>query len=301
VALIGVYTSINYLCPICSNHHGCKIQANNCVFCLRGMGQHDAPRGYRFLKLLRNGMGGLFVPDDGHDNSNEAERAPWRQEQNIKRRRSDLELASRQAKLLSIEDRSTQYRLVNRKLTLIARHRKLLLERGLTAASINFAFELGAIATWNPGQRIIGILSDLAGVNPINRTLAGVDGIAIYALDPDGKITGAQVKTDSGTPGKYIWLSSQRQGGNGPQMPNGELPLFCWKHADATQISLVILCEGALKSALAAQLLWRMGLTDIAVIGTAASAHRACRNAPRLSSTVGTPQSATGTRRRSYS
>jgi len=100
-----------------------------------------------------------------------------------------------------------------------------------------------------------------------------VDGIAIYALDPDGKITGAQVKPDNEKLGKYIWLSSVRQGGNGPQLPNRELPLFCWLPPDTTQISLVILCEGALKSALTALMLWRMGLTSIGVIGTAAAAH----------------------------
>ena len=65
----GVYSSLKNLCPICSNHHGCKIHSNQCVFCLRGMGHSDAPPGYRFLKLLRNGMGGLFVLAHEHDNS----------------------------------------------------------------------------------------------------------------------------------------------------------------------------------------------------------------------------------------
>ena len=267
----GVYTSLKTLCPICSNHHGCKIQSNQCVFCLRGMGSSDAPPGYRFVKPLRNGMGGLFIADAGHDNSNEAYRASMRQEQDVKRLLRDQELAQRQAKLLSIEDRSTQYRLVNQDLTLIARHRQVLRERGLTDTELHSAVELGALRTWNPVQRIIGISADLAGVDPFTRALTGVDGIVIYALDPDGFITGAQVKTDSGTPGKYLWLSSQRQGGNGPQLPNGELPLFVWLPPEADQISKVILCEGALKSLIAALKLWRMGLTDIAVIGTAAA------------------------------
>ncbi len=269
----GTRSSKNNNCPVCNNGHGCFVNLNRGVLCLRGSSKQDAPPGYRFVKPLRNGMGGLFVPDDGHDNSNEAERTAWRQEQDLKRRLRDQELAQRQAKRLSIEERSTQYRLVNQELTLIARHRKVLVERGLTEGEVEKAFELGALITWNPGQRIMGLSPDLAGVDPFTRALAGVDGIAIYALNPDGKITGAQVKTDSGTPGKYVWLSSQRQGGNGPQMPNGELPLFCWKHPDATRISLAILCEGALKSALTALMLWQMGLHDIAVIGTAAAGH----------------------------
>ena len=235
------------------------------------MGHSDAPPGYRFVKPLRNGMGGLFVLDNGCDAWNPELQVKLRQEQARLRLLWQKELASRQAKLLSIEDRDSQYRLINRKLTLISRHRQVLLERGLTDNELHSAIELGAIATWNPVQRIIGVSPDLAGVDPFTRALVGVDGIAIYALDPEGHITGAQLKPDHEKLGKYIWLSSQRQGGNGPHLPNGELPLFCWKHPLATQISIVILCEGALKSALAAQLLWRMGLTDIAVLGTAAA------------------------------
>ncbi len=269
----GTRSSKNNNCPVCNNGHGCFVNLNRGVLCLRGSSKQDAPPGYRFVKPLRNGMGGLFVPDDGHDNSNEAYRAAWRQEQDIKRLLRDQELASRQAKLLSISERDAQYRLVNQDLTLIARHRQVLRERGLADTEVHNAVELGALRTWNPGQRIMGISADLAGVDPFTRALTGVDGIAIYAFDPDGFITGAQVKTDSGIPGKYIWLSSQRQRGNGPQLPNGELPLFVWKHPEADQISIVILSEGALKSALTALMLWRMGLTDIAVIGTAAAGH----------------------------
>jgi len=269
----GTSTSKKNLCPVCSNHHGCRIQEDEAVWCLRGNSQHDAPPNYRFVKPLRNGMGGLFVIDDGHDNWNSEQRTVWRQEQELKQLLREKELAQRQAKLLSIEERNAQHQLVNRELTLIARHRQVLRERGLTDAELHSAVELGALRTWNPDQLIMGISPSLAGVDPFTCALVGVEGIAICAFDPDGKITGAQIKTDSGTPGKYIWLSSQKQGGNGPQLPNGELPLFCWKHPETDQISLVILCEGALKSAIAALLLWRMGLTDIAVIGTAAAGH----------------------------
>jgi len=54
-------TSKKNLCPVCSNHHGCKIQDDKWVLCLRGSSQQDAPPGYRFVKPLQNGMGGLFV------------------------------------------------------------------------------------------------------------------------------------------------------------------------------------------------------------------------------------------------
>jgi hypothetical protein len=100
-----------------------------------------------------------------------------------------------------------------------------------------------------------------------------VDGIAIAALNPANQVTGFQIAPDNKEKfGKYIWLSSNNQGGFGPYLPNSELPLFCWKHPDANQISEIWLCEGALKSLLIALRLWFEGRTDVAIIGSANSA-----------------------------
>lgn len=114
---------------------------------------------------------------------------------------------------------------------------------------------------------------DLAGANPVgaSRRLVGSEGFTIAAFDTDGHITGYQCKTDKGVP-KYSWVSSNCKGGNGPQLPDGELPLFVWKHPSATTITEVWLLEGALKPMLVAFRLWREGRTDIAVIGTASAA-----------------------------
>jgi len=239
---------------------------------MHGFGPQDAPPGYRFVKPLRNSMGGLFVRDDGTDNWNEEQRIQRRQEQELLRRQRSAAIARHNAQLLSIDERDSQYRLVNQNLTLVARHRLLLGSRGLTDTEINWAFELGALRTWNPEQRIFGLSLDLAGVNPVGPCLGGMYGIAIYAFDPQGKITGAQLKPENEKPAKYLWLSSSRQGGNGPQLPSGELPLFCWKHPEAETINEVWLCEGALKSLIVALKLWREGRTDVAVIGTASAA-----------------------------
>lgn len=268
----SISTSKKNLCPVCGNHHGCKIQDDKWVLCLRGSSQQDAPPGYRFVKPLRNGMGGLFVIDDGYDTSNEKEQSKRRQEQELKQRERLEAQAREQAKLLRLSERDEQYRLVNQNLTLTKHHRQTLGERSLTSSEIEFAFELGALRTWNPEQHVFGLSPDLAGLNPVTHRLASVYGIAIYALDPDGKITSATVKPDNEKIGKYIWLSSQRQGGNGPQLPNGELPLFVWKHPDARSVAEVWLCEGALKSLIVALKLWRSGRTDVAVIGTASAA-----------------------------
>ncbi|MBR8840993.1 MAG: hypothetical protein DSM106950_45305 [Stigonema ocellatum SAG 48.90 = DSM 106950] len=53
------------------NHHGCATQEDGLIECLRSFSQQDPPPGYRFIKLLRNDMGGLFVFDDGSDNQKE--------------------------------------------------------------------------------------------------------------------------------------------------------------------------------------------------------------------------------------
>ncbi|NJM74203.1 MAG: hypothetical protein HC862_31295 [Scytonema sp. RU_4_4] len=66
-----LYTSKRHPCPICSNHHGCAIRNDNLIECLRSFNQQDAPAGYRFLALLRNDMGGLFVKDDGSNHQQE--------------------------------------------------------------------------------------------------------------------------------------------------------------------------------------------------------------------------------------
>jgi hypothetical protein len=39
----GIPTSKKNLCPVCGNHHGCKIQDDKWVLCLRGSSQQDSP------------------------------------------------------------------------------------------------------------------------------------------------------------------------------------------------------------------------------------------------------------------
>lgn len=170
--------------------------------------------------------------------------------------------------------RDAAYRKLTGKLDLSRRHReKLRSDRSLTDDQINFAYQQGSIRTWQPGNNIFGISSELPGVNPKTGKLTGVEGIAIAALNPTNQITGFQLAPDNKEKfGKYIWLSSNNQGGSGPYLPNGELPIFCWKHPDADQISEVWKCEGALKSLLVALRLWFEGRTDVVVIGSASSA-----------------------------
>ena len=258
------YTTKRNPCPVCGNHHGCAIRPDNLIECLRSFSQHDAPAGYRFIKPLRNDMGGLFVLDDQNDQNHDKPLY-------LPQKRAD----SRQTnKGLSIEERDRQNRLLLNSTvsSLGTQHFSHLQEqRQLTTQEINWLKDLGWVRSWEPGAYSpAGVTSALTGISPEGKLL-GREGIAIAALDPNFQITGFQIATLRTQP-KYIWLSSSYQGGSGPQLPNGELPLFCWKHPNAKKVKVVILCEGALKSLLTAVSLWRSGQTDIAVIGTASAA-----------------------------
>jgi hypothetical protein len=231
---------------------------------LRSFSQHDAPAGYRFIKLLRNNMGGLFVPDD-KSGQIQGERLYSPQNRAGSRKIN---------KGLSIEERNRQNRLLlNSTVSSLGTQHisHLQTQRHLTTQEINWLKDLGWVRSWEPGLSApVGVTSALAGVSLEGRLL-GREGIVIAALDPNLHITGFQIATLQTKP-KYIWLSSSNQGGNGPHLPNGELPLFCWKHPNCKRAKVVILCEGALKSLLTAVFLWRSGQTDIAVIGTAVAA-----------------------------
>jgi hypothetical protein len=214
----GIPTSKRNLCPVCGNHHGCKIQDDKWVLCLRGSSQQDAPPGYKFIKPLRNSMGGLFGIDEG-----DRKDGTWQDRiDRINQRRQQERDAV--ARLLAVEERSSQYRAVLSQLGRSDQHIQILLERGLTLSEI----EQVGFRSWEPGKRVTGATSRLAGIDSRGDRLVGSRGIFIPALNPAGRITGAQIKTDSGRPGKYIWLSSARIDGtgNGPQLPNGEPPLF---------------------------------------------------------------------------
>jgi hypothetical protein len=176
---------------------------------------------------------------------------------------------------LDLPNRDAAYRKLSEKLDLSLRHReKLRRDRHLSDAQINFAYQQGWVRTWQPGNNYHGMSSELAGIDPKSGRLTGVDGIAIAALDPTNQITGFQLAPDNREKfGKYIWVSSNNQGGSSPHLPNGELPIFCWRHPDAPLISEVWLCEGALKSLLVALRLWFVQKrTDVVVIGSVSSA-----------------------------
>ncbi|WP_254449585.1 hypothetical protein [Anabaena sp. UHCC 0253] len=199
------YTTKRNPCPVCSNHHGCAIRPDNLIECLRSFSQHDAPAGYRFIKPLRNDMGGLFVPDD--QNAQNQDKPLYSPQKRADSRQTN--------KGLSIEERDRQNRLLLNSTvsSLGTQHFSHLQEqRQLTTQEINWLKDLGWVRSWEPGAYSpAGVTSALTGISPEGKLL-GREGIAIAALDPNFQITGFQIATLRTQP-KYIWLSSAYQGG----------------------------------------------------------------------------------------
>lgn len=262
----GQPTSKQNLCPICEKDHGCKT-SDELILCFRKTSAQDAPKGYRFVKLLRENMGGLFAVGEQSEYDEQREERQQREREQKKAQRRAYVL-----QLPKIDERDRKYRAILRQrcTDLKPIHRADLIRRGLTENEIDWTIALGWVRSWQGGVKAPHGTDGVAGVDS-KGNLVNVSGYAIAALDPQGRYTGAQIATLSDP--KYKWLSSNLQGGFAPQLPNDELPLFCWRHPEAKEIKEVWLCEGALKSLVTAVLLWRSGRTNIAVIGTAAGAN----------------------------
>ncbi|MEM1393483.1 MAG: plasmid replication protein, CyRepA1 family [Cyanobacteria bacterium P01_H01_bin.150] len=253
-------------CPICEDvKSNCRILEDETIFChsFADAVKGEKINGYVCVKPA-NGHTATFRPD----NSDE-----WRNEQRIARPTSlRRKQKNSTTNLLPISERNAAYRKITAKLQLSPNHTIELKEkRGLSPLEIDFAYYSGWIRSWNPRYRV-KVSPKLAGVHPHTQKLLGGDGIAIAATDSNNFITGFQIASDNRDKfAKYFWLSSANHGGNSPHLPNGELPLFMWKHPQAKEINEVWLVEGALKSLITALKLWFRDncRTDIMVIGAA--------------------------------
>jgi hypothetical protein len=177
------------------------------------------------------------------------------------------------SKLLGIITRNAEYR--KSVGSLRSHHRKALLDRGLTSSQIDQLVKTEAIRSWEPGTQTT-LDRGLAGIDPATGKTLGVKGIAIAAL-LNNNITGYQIANDDRSSAKYIWLSSANQGGNGPHLPSGDLPIACWVHPTEAPAE-AILCEGFLKSLIVAQKLWALGQNQYLVLGAAGGNFSASSN-----------------------
>lgn len=248
-------TSVKNPCPICKNTHGCRTVEDEItkqitrVLCLRTLAQDYTP-GYRFIKLLADGMGGLLVMDNGEQQSDRTSQneIEWQ----IQKRKQEKSREAYLNQLLSPKERNINYRKILQELTLNESHVLELRRRGLNDSAI----ERIGFKSWHPGRRIADVDPRTPGIDVRGDRLVGSNGIFIPAYNPSQMIMGAQIKTNSGSP-KYVWLSSHnrdyRPNGVGPQLNSGEMPLFVSRPRRRTSHKIG-LCEGALKAAIAAEM-----------------------------------------------
>lgn len=267
-------------CPVCGPKG--KEHSNNCqkshtvtglILCRASQVDPTIkPAGYKYLGESRCGTWAKWIPTDSsyREEWTKEREDHWRREQ--QQRYNDQQRTYQQYldSLLSVEERSEQYHLLKSKLLLTSDHESVLTgKRRLTLEEVEFVYQQGWLRSWRPGKKIDGLSTALAGVDPKTNRLLGVNGMSVACTDGQGHILGHQIVSDDREKfAKSLWLSSKSRGGSGPHLPNGELPLFVWRHPEATQITETWLVEGNLKSLITALRLWfREGRKDIQVIG----------------------------------
>ncbi|MEL7039629.1 MAG: hypothetical protein AAFO04_29060 [Cyanobacteria bacterium J06592_8] len=230
------------LCPICGKDHGCKI-SDNLILCLRGDRNFLVP-GWKWIKEAANGMGGVFVADNGTEST--FDREEWQ------RKQAQLKEAERKrtANSLSEESRSRHARQIIKQLGLSTKHRQNLRERGLTDEQIE---EIGFKSVEASQRLIIPISPDFPGVNVTGDQLKNADGYLVPLFNEQGQIIGFQIAADDRNRAKYLWLSENSDF----RLPSGEPPLTvrqvegdCAERMGVANRD-VRLCEGTLKPLIA--------------------------------------------------
>jgi uncharacterized protein (DUF927 family) len=244
-------------CYLCSNTSGwCSTSAmdENTIICKNFK---HAPQGWTKLKDTTDG-GGVFKTQD-------SSKIPDSYQPEIQ---DNDEHTEYQPADHTTRDRIYR-RLIQKNGDLSTTYREDLRWRGLDDRQIDDAVHRQWLGNW---QR--GIVSDfacnnqnIAGINPSTSKTCGCDGLLLPAIK-NGHLIGGQIyprthiehrlgrtaNIPAGL-GKYIWLSSSKQGGvNAHTSDTNENPLFLREYpgTDLDAIENLNLCEGALKSAIAA-------------------------------------------------
>jgi putative DNA primase/helicase len=249
-------------CPVCGKETWCSVSRTeqNFTTCKR---TSTAPSGWTKLKETADG-GGVYKPIDsqilGLIDNNQRSGA------------TDIEAQTETEKeWIPVNNtiRNQVYRrLIHKNGHLSNLYREDLLFRGLSNENINEAIERGWFANWQRGisSDFASDSENIAGINPARGLTGSCDGMFLTAIR-DGHIIGGQIYPKIHVQhrlgqavdlpddlGKYIWLSSNKQGGVGAHsFETGETPLFLREHPEIQleDIENLNLCEGALKSAIA--------------------------------------------------
>ena len=215
-------------CPICEKTHGCKI-SDNLIMCLRGDSNWSIP-GWKYLKPLRGGMGGLFGADSG-------ERQEYRPEQQPK--------AAKPSNITPLTDEqlNREARKILKQLGLSAKHREQLRGRGLTDEQID-QHGFKSVDRYQEFN-LIPINPNFPGMGDRGTLTNSGPGILIPIWNIKGLIIGFQIARDDRNP-KYQWLL-----GSSDRRVSGELPLQVLTFNDSPDLNIA---EGTLKPPVAAHL-----------------------------------------------
>ena len=179
------YSSSQNPCPVCGKDHGCAFASNGAVLCFRTRSPQDTPRGWRFVKLLSNDMGGLVVPVDGGAT------------EYIPRSKPVAPAGFTDAEL----DR--QFRALYPQLPLHGRHRAKLEHRGFSTDQVTYLESIG-FRSWVGRKKVVGINPRLPGIK--GDRLNSATGYGIPAYTPDQRLIGYQIAPDNPGKAKYRYL-----------------------------------------------------------------------------------------------
>jgi hypothetical protein len=230
-------------CPICGGARKDKDCRKNTTTGLIHCRYPEAnPIGWHAVKEDAQG----FMMWAEGDSKSSVSSEEWQQrkiEQQIERRRREEE---KRRGALPVPERDAAIRKLARHFGLSPAHRANLRSRGLTDEEI----DKHSFFSIQPGERVPpGIPENLPGVR--NGRISGKEGYACLAFNPDGQITGYQIRLDNPEDGgKYRWA----YGSKSSHLPNGELPITYVRPLDGEiKGKRIGICEGMQKAVIAAQ------------------------------------------------
>ena len=229
-------------CPICLGiRKDCR--SNNDTGLVHCRDSDANPRDWIFRGLDTWGFGmWAYAPDT--EAWSQAKKEQWRIEREFRQKVREREERESRAKSLSSEDRDREIRKILAQLTLSARHRQNLKDRGLSDGQIRDG-HYRSVEQW---QKLDSRVSDrLAGVKLGGKSLLTPDaGILCPIPDCQGKFTSWQLRQDNNSDAKYIWAASEKKRKHRPtaHLKNGELPLGVWLPQEPVDQSTIGLTEG---------------------------------------------------------
>jgi hypothetical protein len=206
----------------------------------------DYPVGYHRIPR-EDGVGfNMYALGEKRGGISQEERRLKQQERQIERKRQEEE---KRRGALPVAERDAAFRKLRKYSGLAPKHHADLIDRGLSKDQI----EKLQFFTIQPGKRVpFGVPENFPGVRWW-RLSSKEEGYACPAFDPEGRITGYQIRVDnSEAGGKYRWAS----GVCSSHLPNGELPITFVRPLDGLiRRQEIGISEGILKPAIAAQIL----------------------------------------------